>query len=239
MGANSKISWLGKGGATWNPFVGCGGCGVNCYAARMTHRFHKNWKITKTIDGRACYNGKLHFNESAIGQLVKWKRPRSVFVESMGDLFFLCDIIKMAEIWKQMLDAPQHTYLLLTKIPRKMFRFLETVIKFPPHLWLGVTAENQYTWNERVSVLLDRESKPKFVSVEPMLGKIDISKIFITTGKKPAWIICGPETGPGARPFEQKWADDLWRQCTYLDIPFFWKGEKGEMPREFPKTLKI
>ena len=101
-----------------------------------------------------------------------------------------------------------------------------------PNLWLGVTAENQAQADKRIPVLLDISATVRFVSVEPMLGPVDLAK-------KIDWVICGAETGPGKRSMRLEWAISLMRQCHEADVPFFFKkdsmGTQAEMPREFPR----
>ena len=131
-----------------------------------------------------------------------------------------------------------------------------------PNLWLGVTAENQRTADERIPILLDTPAAKRFVSVEPMLEQIDlnlfgnrrcgyVNKVQHTPGLVPSlvpvsfidWVICGAETGQNSRPMDLKWARDLRNQCSEANIPFFFKkaGPNGTlipvdlMIREYPK----
>ncbi len=116
--------------------------------------------------------------------------------------------------------------------------FAETL----PHVWLGVTAENQARADERIPVLLDTPAAVRFVSVEPMLGPVDLAltrsdrKQYILGETKhfPGveysrekslidWVICGGETGQNARPMHPDWGRNLRDQCTAVKVPFFFK----------------
>jgi protein gp37 len=96
-----------------------------------------------------------------------------------------------------------------------------------PNLRLGVTAENQEQANKRIPILLQIPAKVRFISVEPMLGPVDITKWF---SKGINWVICGGETGSGARPMNPDWAESLRDQCIDAGVPFFFKksGNSGE-----------
>ena len=112
--------------------------------------------------------------------------------------------------------------------------------------WAGVTAEDQQRANERIPILLQIPAAVRFVSVEPMLEAVDLSSVPINYGEgffgdpfRPYpilrsgrnrtyntldWVICGCETGPGARPMEVNWVRDLRDQCQEAGVPFFLKA---------------
>lgn len=90
------------------------------------------------------------------------------------------------------------------------------------NLWLGVSVENQKAADERIPYLLDTPATLRFISVEPMLGPVDI-RAFNGIG----WVICGGETGPGARPMNLDWAWSLRDQCADAGVPFFFKSTGG------------
>jgi protein gp37 len=142
--------------------------------------------------------------------------------------------------------AKQHTFLILTKRPDRMRAFFMQyyVTGHIPNLWLGVTAENQARADERIPILLQIPAAKHFVSVEPMLGPVDLNHLQpnreveidclngthgVTrphggTNEKLDWIICGGETGPGARPMHPDWARSLRDQCQAAGVPFFFKS---------------
>lgn len=118
-----------------------------------------------------------------------------------------------------------------------------------PNVWLGVTAENQARADERIPILLQIPAAVRFVSVEPMLGPVDLEQ-WITDpmiASSPDqrvpdridgvnWVICGGETGPGARPMAPEWVRSLRDQCATAAVPFFFKqwGSwwKGRLPQD-------
>ena len=171
-----------------------------------------------------------------------------VFVCSMGDLFH--ESVPFESIYKvlQVIEkCPQHTFQLLTKRPEKVLEYCEWAVsylnikglkyRFPNNVWLGVTAENQQTANERIPILLDIPAAKRFVSCEPLLSDIDIREWLhdsdciikgsdICTCNEPRevcidWVISGPETGPKAREMDIKWLYNIRRQCASANVPFF------------------
>ncbi len=248
MSVNSKIEWTE---ATWNPITGCTkiseGC-QNCYAERMSKRLAGRWGYPKENPFAVT------FHENRLDEPLKWKKPRRIFVCSMGDLFH--EDVKESwidQIMEVIDDCPQHTFLILTKRPENMWVKLHGVTEevpcrflgsgdFPDNVWLGVTAENSEQAWKRIPLLAEfYPAKIKFVSVEPMLGPLTIHPKW---ADKIDWVICGGETGPGARPIDPFWASNLKLQCQAAQIPFFFKqigaGNKsrlldGELYEEMPK----
>ena len=234
--ADTKIDWTDK---AWNPITGCTpiseGC-ANCYAKRMANR----------LRGRCGYPEdepfRVTLHEDKLEEPSTWKKSRRVFVCSMGDLFHK-DVLflDLLEVWKAIDAHPQHTFMLLTKRPQSAKEFFDilyrnhfrdpknTGIHPPKNLWLGVTAENQARADERIPILLQIPAAVRFVSVEPMLGPVDLRRAFGTEGARQTyieqldWVICGGETGHGARPMHPDWARSLRDQCQAAGVPFFFK----------------
>ncbi len=253
----SKIEWTD---ITINPIVGCTkiseGCQY-CYAEKMAYRL-KCMGISKYQDvvDKNGWTGKIGVDFSETFNKLP-KKPKKIFVSSMGDLFH--ENVKHDWIRRVLVETiayPQHIYILLTKRPERMKHIVvgyEDVLQ--PNLWLGVTAENQKRADERIPILLQIPAAVRFVSVEPMLGPVDltnlniqnITKIDSLNGDhgiyKPMWfngqkldqVICGPETGPKARPCKPKWIEGLYEQCKSAGVPFFDKRKTGWLAREFPK----
>ena len=244
----TKIEWTDE---TWNPITGCSpiseGC-ANCYAKRMAAR----------LRGRFGYPAdgpfKVTFHPDRLGQPLKWKKPRRVFVCSMGDIFHANVELKWLErIWDMMFDAPQHTFILLTKRPFNTIQFIDYMEDrhrqvWYPNIWLGVPAENQQRANERIPALLKIPAAVRFVSVEPMLGPVSLDRMQIgecylnslsgdfsdscaDPGEMPSidWVICGGETAPGHnyRSMRTEWARGLRYQCKKASVPFFFKRWSG------------
>jgi protein gp37 len=242
----SKIEWTDR---TWNPFTGCTkvspGC-ANCYAER--------WAIR--LKGRGGYPMdepfRVTFHLNRMSEPFKWRSPSKVFVCSMGDLFHrYIDFIFINDIFMVIRMCPQHTFIILTKRPDRMLRFINSPIhQFTnlPNVWLGVSAENQQTADERIPILLHIPAAVRFVSCEPLLGAIDLkfndkhcdrtesSHVCDTVSDKLNWVICGGESGPRARPMHPDWARSLRDQCQAAGVPFFFK-QWGEYKSVIPKEV--
>lgn len=258
----TNIEWTNE---TWNPVTGCSkiseGC-RNCYAERMAKR----------LAGRYGYPEQPHHFDVTLhpdkyNQPEHWKKPRMIFVCSMGDLFHEnIPAEYIINIFEMMAFCKQHTFQVLTKRPKRMFDVLYGKEgnyflgggDYFDNVWLGVTAENQEAADERIPWLLRTPAVVHFVSVEPMLGPIDLSNFqpFIRSkggfraakgilSGKIEWTICGGETGPGAREMKASWAFNLYQQCREAEVPFFFKkpgdafkGSKINLPnvRQWPKS---
>jgi len=280
--AKTRIEWAE---VVWNPITGCTpiseGC-QNCYAKRMANR----------LRGRCGYPTddpfRVTLHPEKLEEPLKWKKPRRVFVCSMGDLFHeQVPDEYIAKVWEIMNNASHHTFMVLTKRPHRMKEFLERLgwyihdqDGYPmeavldeggkytlPNVWLGVTAENQQRADERIPILLQIPAAVRFVSVEPMLGPVDLSlsdgvdlSMSVGTGLKPGksylinsldWVICGGETGPGARPMHPEWVRSLVLQCKNAGVPIFVKqmgsvwakahssDRASNRPEEWPEDLRI
>lgn len=224
----TKIEWAQE---TWNPITGCSpiseGC-EHCYAARMAKR----------LRGRCGYDRalpfKVTFHEDQLAKPYFWKKPRMIFVCSMGDLFHK-DVHSdwIDDVFTVMKLASHHIFLILTKRPERMKEYLSNAPWNLPNVWLGVTAENQQRADERIPVLLDTPARVRFVSVEPMLEPVDLNKKECicstwrkghTIGTYLDWVICGGETGPGSRPMHPDWVRTLQYDCQEAKVPFFFKS---------------
>ena len=259
------------GQVAWNPVTGCTKISEacqNCWAERMSKR----------LAGRCGYDKdepfKVTLHPDRLDQPLKWKKPRTVLVSFMGDLFhedvpttFIDQVLEIIA------SCPQHTFLALTKRPENLeHKIYGTTTDNPfrqlgggdylANLWLGVTAENQARADERIPVLLQIPAAVRFVSIEPMLGPVDLSKYLtcqfyageemewrkgtiVPEGypklraarirSRIDWVICGGQTGPGARPMHPDWVRSLRDQCITADVPFFLKqmeinGRTVKMP---------
>jgi protein gp37 len=236
----TKIEWCDR---VWNPVTGCSpispGCD-HCYAARMARR----------LRGRCGYPDDKPFRVTVhpdkLELPLKWQKPQRVFVNSMGDLFHE-DVLDefIAAVFATIFAAHQHIFMILTKRPERMKKWIDRfAVKEDGtptcnNLWLGVTVENQeQDW--RIKYLLDTPAAVRLVSIEPMLGVMDISpylRIMRQCDGHAAWecnedclyrpkldmVICGGETGPGARLLHPDWVRSLRDQCVAADVPFFFK----------------
>lgn len=247
MGDKSKIEWTE---ATWNPITGCTpiseGC-ANCYAKR---------EAETRLRGRCGYDKddpfKVTFHESRLDQPLRWTKPRKIFVCSMGDLFHEDVPVKwINDVFRVIQRATAHRFMVLTKRPERMRDYFRRVLEargWPEgdvpfsNVWAGVTVENQKRAEERTPILLDTPAAVRFVSVEPMLGPISLidqrEPHFeflhdIGIGSTLDWVICGGETGPGARPMHPDWVRSLRDQCQFAGTPFFFKSWGAWAPRPF------
>jgi protein gp37 len=169
---------------------------------------------------------------------LRWRKPRRIFVCSMGDPFHEGVPTDFQElVFRTMISASQHAFQVLTKrafamqaaIPVIMHRICGPHWAMPTNIWLGVTAENQAAWNERVPLLQQTPAAIRFVSCEPLLGPI-YSRDLRTQSVD--WVICGGESGPNARPMHPDWARSLRDQCVAARVPFHFKqwGEWAPVP---------
>jgi protein gp37 len=183
----TKIEWCDE---TWNPVTGCTPVGKgcdNCYAKRMSTR----------LRGRCGYDPDNPFKVtphwSQMNKPFRWKKPKRIFVCSMGDLFhqeitwqFIDNVFNIIR------DNQRHTFMILTKRPTLMKEYLEktyTHLGFSNNInerlknvWFGVSVSNQLEANQSIPVLLSIPGIRRFVSCEPILGHIDLQKLSYITG---------------------------------------------------------
>jgi len=223
----SKIKWTDE---TWNPVVGCtkvsAGC-TNCYAERMARRLKAmGQEQYQGVVDKNGWTGRVSLVETAFEKPLRWRKPRMVFVCSMGDLFH--DAVSfefIEEIWRRMAVTKRHTFQILTKRPKRLIEFYQHYCDGPDfefhsdNIWLGVSVENQATADERIPLLLETPAAVHFVSYEPALGPIEFGEHYHAID----WLICGGESGPGARPIHPDWARSARDQCVEADVPYFFK----------------
>ncbi len=152
---------------------------------------------------------------------LKWRKPRKIFVNSMGDMFHrLVPYDFVAESFSVMTKTSQHQFQLLTKRSLRLQR-LSCDLPWPQNVWAGVTVETA-DYLERVDHLRQTPAAVKFLSLEPLLGPID--NLDLTDID---WVIVGGESGPGARPMLREWVINIRDQCLAADVPFFFKQWGG------------
>jgi len=260
----------GTTGETWSPITGCTpiseGC-ANCYARRMAKRLAGRFgypvaphEFDVTLH-RDKWRDPLKWSKP---RTVFMCSMSDLFHEDVDEYF-------RADLWAVMCGTPQNTYIVLTKRAKAMHDWIvDNEMDMPPHIIGMVTAENQARADERIPWLVKTAFMVRGVSVEPMLSAIDLSRwlggseecyVCGSTGEgiagtdcpaclgtayidKPPlldWVICGAETGPGARPMNLAWARDLRDQCKAAGVPYFFKraGPGQETPpdlmvREWP-----
>lgn len=248
----SKIEWLSMPGykpQVWNPVTGCtkvsAGC-KNCYAINMSRRLsgieQTKGKYAGTVD-RTNWTGEVFMHWEELERPAKWKKPRMVFVNSMSDLFHeQVGVLFINAVLEAISQNRDHIFLILTKRPERMQVIVNRYItkychgEIIPNLWLGVSAENQDTANDRIPHLLKTQAAVRFVSCEPLLGAIDLQMVdeykqFWMPEQSDRlegcsyidWVIVGGESGKDARPMHPDWARSIRDQCASAGVPFFFK----------------
>lgn len=210
MSQQSTIEWTE---ATWNPVTGCTqvspGCG-HCYAKTFAERF-------RGVPGHPYELGfDLQLRPERLGQPLEWKKPKLIFVNSMSDLFHEdVPLDYIQQVFSTMEEASQHTFQVLTKRSQRL-RELAPRLRWPENVWMGVSVEYQ-RWTNRVDDLRETPAQVKFLSCEPLLGRLDLDLTGID------WVIVGGESGHGARPMRADWARAIREQCQAAGVPFFFK----------------
>lgn len=225
MAVGSKIEWTD---ATWNPVTGCNkvspGC-KHCYAERMSKRL----KATGMAKYRNGFEVTLHPDTLEIP--LGWRKPRSIFVNSMSDLFHV-DVPEsfIRDVFDVMERAHWHRYQVLTKRAERVAE-LSDALPWPSQVWMGVSVESQ-DYVHRIDLLRETDAKVKFLSLEPLLGplqQLDLDGI--------DWVITGGESGPGARPLHPEWVRDIRDQCIDAGVAFHFKQWGGVFKKRHGREL--
>lgn len=199
---------------TWNPVAGCTkvsqGC-KNCYAERMAWR----------LQGMGIWQYRNGFRVTLAPEVLNapfgWKQPRLVFVNSMSDLFHeAVPLAYIQEVFRVMSATPQHTYQVLTKRAERLLALSDQLL-WPDNIWMGVSVEDQLA-TRRIDPLRMSGARTKFLSIEPLIGPITGLQL-----QSIHWVIVGGESGPGARPIQKVWVEDIRRRCLEAAVPFFFK----------------
>jgi protein gp37 len=251
MSATTGIEWTD---ATWNPVTGCtkvsAGCD-HCYAETFAER----WRGTP---GHYFERGfDVQARPDKLSLPLKWRKPKRIFVNSMSDLFH--DDVHddyIARVFAVMARCPQHTFQVLTKrharmrsllSSRKFSRFVEELTPsfsplvgmWPlPNVWLGVSAEDQHWADIRIPALLDTPAAVRFISAEPLLGPVDLYKLWRPEGPELNWVIVGGESGREARPMHPDWARSLRDQCQAAGVAYLFK-QWGEWAVDFRRGTHL
>lgn len=255
MGEDSRIEWTDH---TFNAWWGCtrvprpeGSACDNCYAAELANRFGQKWgpQHAPRTFGEKHWNDPRRWNRKAEAA---GKRAR-VFTLSMGDLFEIRGNehdatmdTERAKLWALIEETPWLDWLLLTKRPQHVMRLIPERWRggMPANVWLGSTIESQPAADERVPELLRIPAAVRFVSCEPLLGPVDLTRIggddeMGTTydalrgvgswapddagGQRISWVIAGGESGSRPRPSHPQWFRDLRDQCGEAGVSFHFK----------------
>jgi protein gp37 len=188
---------------------------MNCYAERMSRRL----KIME--QPRYCNGFDVTLHPEVLEQPFLWRKSRSIFVNSMGDLFHeLVPSLFINDVFATMAKTPWHKYQILTKRADRLAKLAPSLF-WPKNVWMGVTVENK-DYLERINFLRHVPSIVRFISFEPLLGPIthlDLTGI--------DWVIVGGESGPKARPIQPDWVKEIRNSCSEQHVPFFFKQWGG------------
>jgi protein gp37 len=226
MGSKSSIEWTES---TWNPVTGCNkispGC-KNCYAERMSKRLR--------LMGQSNYrNGfRVTLQPHMIQLPLRWKKPQTIFVNSMSDLFHKnIPFEYIQEVFEVMKRAHWHRFQVLTKRAERLAQ-LSPLLEWAPNIWMGVSVESE-KYVSRIDNLRRTGAAIKFLSLEPLLGplrNLDLTNI--------DWAIVGGESGFGARPMSVDWVTDIKQQCVDANVAFFFKQWGGVQKKRNGRELE-
>ncbi|MFA7346888.1 MAG: phage Gp37/Gp68 family protein [Desulfurivibrionaceae bacterium] len=251
----------------WSVLEGCTPCSPacdNCFAAEYAHRFAGSLPYLRGLtnaDGK--WNGTVLMRQDQLDLPLRTKKPTVWFVAERSDLFHPAVSDEYLDrIFAVIALAPQHTFMVLTKRPERMAAYfrgwvdgVKTVktsapniigeLRLPlPNLWLGTTIWDQASADRNIPVLLQTRAENRFVSIEPMLGPINLASHFwpqrlwkrdqVAFAEKAHeyidcmipmldWVICGLESGRNARPGHPAWVRAQRDQCAAAGVPFFFK----------------
>lgn len=238
MADDTKIEWADS---TMNPWIGCTKIAPacdHCYAADMAKRYGwvewGNHPRKRTSD--ALWAKPRQWQKNAAAFYAEHGRKRRVFCASLADVFDnQVPSEWRSDLWGLIAATPDLNWLLLTKRPQNIEKMLPTdsiwnMIK--SHVWLGTTVEDQEHADRNIPHLLQHDAAVRFISVEPMLGPIDLNinwpdgslvNSLTRNGNGLDWVIAGGESGPHARPSHPDWFRDLRDQCAAAGVPFLYK----------------
>jgi protein gp37 len=250
MGDTTAIEWThrpGTIGATWNPTTGCdrisAGCD-RCYALTLAKRLKAMGSAKYQTDGDPRTSGPgfgVATHLDSLDEPYRWKKPRTVFVNSMSDLFHArvpFDFVK--QVFAVMNDTPRHTYQILTKRSSRLALYADR-LQWASNIWMGVSVEDaDHVY--RIDHLRQVPAAVRFVSAEPLLGhlpRINLDGIH--------WAIIGGESGHGARRMAFPWVRYIIDRCRESGTaPFVkqlgteWAGTgKGGDWSLWPEDLRI
>jgi protein gp37 len=192
--------------------------------------------MAKRLKGMGQPNYTNGFNLAIHEQILelphRWKKARTILVNSMSDLFHEEVPVEFIQrVFSVMRQANWHRFQILTKRSARLLE-LNSLLSWMPHVWIGVSVENQdYTF--RIDQLRRTNAHVKFLSFEPLLGplpKLNLRGI--------DWVIVGGESGPGARHMERAWVIDILNQCRKMGVSFFFKQWGGVNRKKFGRKLE-
>ena len=225
MADNSKIEWTE---ATWNPVTGCHkvspGC-AHCYAETFAER----WRGVPDHPYEQGFDLKLWPQRLVVP--LRWRRPRTIFVNSMSDLFH--DDVPdhfIRDVFDVMRQADWHIFQILTKRDGRLAQ-LGAELTWPANVWMGVSIENR-RFVHRADALRTVPAAVRFISAEPLLGPLEHLDL---TGID--WLIAGGESGPSIAGCVQTGRAIFAMPCQGLGIAFFFKQWGGHTSKAGGREL--
>jgi protein gp37 len=290
MGRETRISWADHTFNPWRGCTKVSAGCDNCYAEAMSVRNPAvlgKWGPDgkRVVAAESYWRQPLKWGRDAKAA----GERRRVFCASLADVFEDRPELSAPRrrLFRLVGETPSLDWLLLTKRPQDILRLTRQAIdtfddpgfdfnaagepnglevasfaELFPNVWLGVSVEDQQRADERIPQLLQVPAAVRFLSVEPLLGPVDLTCHWYTThnwhnwltgetglgrttdnfasheqtGRKVGWVIVGGESGPSARPCEVGWIRSLVAQCKAASVPVFVK-QLGTVPVEAADPL--
>jgi protein gp37 len=190
--------------------------------------------LTRRSGDRYVWTGKVVTDEKALTAPLSWRKPRTIFVNSMSDLFHpAVDIAFIAKVWAVMQATPQHTYQVLTKRPERMREVLScTSFAVLPNVWIGTSVEDSAVLH-RIEDLRATPAAVRFISFEPLIGSVAEADM-----RNIDWAIVGGESGPRARVMPAEWVAEIKELCRDYGVAFFFKQWGGRNKKAAGRTFR-
>lgn len=228
MAENSGIEWTHH---TFNPWIGCTKVSAacdHCYAEAWDARFKgERWGPRAARTRTKTWANPIKWNRIAESEGRRFR----VFCASLADVFDNHNSIQPEwrdDLFSLIEDTPNLDWLLLTKRPQNIGRWEGYNGDWPPNVWLGTTVENQAEFDRRVPHLIKHDATVRFLSMEPLLGPVDMSSHI----NELQWVITGGESGAHHRQADPDWFRSLRDQCKQGNVPFLFKQFEGRNQRE-------
>ena len=241
MGSTSKIQWTE---ASWNPWHGCKKVSEGCKYCYM-YRDKERWKK----DPKEVLRSKNNFKTP-----LSWEGMKLIFTCSWSDFFIEEADQWRDEAWEIIKKTPWHTYQILTKRPERIKECLpnDWGVNGYMNVWIGISAENQEVYDERIPILKSIPARVRFLSLEPLIGRITLGDLYGID-----WVIVGGESGNNTgkyrfRPCQMSWIHIIVSDCILAGTPVFVKqlgthlsqqlglsDRHGGNIEEFPDGFKI
>ncbi len=231
---------------SWNPVVGCSPAGVgcaSCWAAKMASRLARmpaTQDLYRSVTAGGAWNGATSAAGPDVwGKPRSWKKPRKVFVCSMGDLFH--ETVKNSTIDnvdRVMRECSQHTFLVLTKRFKRMRDYTRRE-PFPSNVWCGMSASTHHEYELAIEMLPGTAARVRWLSIEPLVSAVELNRHDCLD-----WVVVGAESGPHRRPCNTEWVRDIVHQCKRAGVACFVKqldigGKLVKDPALFPEDLRV